>query len=314
MGHPLRFTVRVLAIIAACVAVYGRWKNPERDTLDAAARSSATGKFIVSSNGTTHYEIAGPDTGRVVVLVHGFSVPSYIWDSTFTALRAAGIRTIRYDLFGRGWSDRPDVAYDGALYDAQLNELLDSLRVMQPVDLVGLSFGGFVTAHYAASHAARVHTLILFDPAASAPTIPALLKTPIIGPFIWQTTQVPGMAENQASDFLHPEHFPTWADRYRPQMRYKGFGRALLRTVNTMSHTNFDSLYAGAGRTGVPALLVWGKQDRTVPIALSDVVRRNIPQIEFFPVDSAGHLPHIEQAALVNAKLLAFLAAHPSAR
>ena len=36
------------------------------------------------------------------------------------------------------------------------------------------------------------------------------------------------MADNQLSDFLHPERYPDWADQYRPQMRYKGFGRALL--------------------------------------------------------------------------------------
>ncbi|MBA2627889.1 MAG: hypothetical protein H0U85_07735 [Gemmatimonadales bacterium] len=119
------------------------------------------------------------------------------------------------------------------------------------------------------------------------------------------------MADNQASGFLHPEHFPGWAGQYRPQMAFKGFGRSLLRSVLTMSRTSFDTLYAAAGRTGVPALLVWGKQDQTVPIALAGVVRRGIPQIEFFPVDSSGHLPHIEQAPLVRAKLLAFYAAHP---
>lgn len=312
LKRPVLFVVRVFAIVAAGVALYAAWRNPERHALDASARSGVLGKFVGSSLGTTHYETTGPDTGRVVVLVHGFSVPQYIWDSTFTALRTAGIRTIRYDLFGRGLSDRPDVAYDGAMYDAQLDELLDSLHVSQPIDLVGLSFGGYVTAHYVAGHRARVNTLTLVDPVASAMTIPGVLATPVLGPLIWQTAQVPGMAEQQSSDFLHPEHFPVWADQYRPQMQYKGFGRALLRTALTLSHTNIDSLYGNAGRTGVPTLLVWGKQDQTVPIALSDIVRRNIPQAEYLPVDSAGHLPHIEQATLVHARLVAFLNAHPA--
>ena len=314
MARLLRRVALVLVILVTGASVYWVWKNPERRALVAAARSGAPGRFVGSSRGITHYEIAGPDTGRVVVLVHGFSVPSYIWDSTFTALSVAGYRTIRYDLFGRGWSDRPDVSYDGALFDAQLDELLDSLRVEQPVDLIGLSFGGFVTAHYVAGHTARVRTLTLVDPASSSPTLPAALTMPIVGSFIWQTTRVPGMADSQASDFLHPEHFPTWADQYRTQMRFSGFGRALLRSLITLSHTDINALYAGAGQTGTATLLVWGRQDQTVPIALSSVVRRNIPQAEFFPVDSAGHLPHIEQAAIVNAKLLAFFAAHPGTR
>ena len=97
-------------------------------------------------------------------------------------------------------------------------------------------------------------------------------------------------------------------------MQYRGFGRALLRTSITSSHTDFGALFRAAGQTGVPVLVIWGKQDPTVPIALSDVVLRNIPQADFFPVDSAGHLPHIELAPLVNAKLLAFLRARIDGR
>jgi pimeloyl-ACP methyl ester carboxylesterase len=310
---------RLLSVLAVLVivlvggaAAYGAWKDPENETLDAITRTGAQGEFANLPSGTTYYEIAGPDTGRVVVLVHGFSVPSYIWDSTFTALSAAGFRTIRYDLLGRGWSDRPDAAYDGALYDVQLDELLDALAISGPVDLVGLSFGGFVTAHYVAAHRARVRTLTLIDPVSTRSEIPGVLSKPVVGPWIWQTTRVPGMADNQLSDFLHPENFPDWPDRYRPQMRFRGFGRALLRSRIASSRTDFDSLYARAGRTGVPVLLVWGKQDQTVPFEQSEVARRNIPQLEFFPVDSAGHLPHIEQATLVHARMREFFVAHPN--
>ncbi|WP_373060697.1 alpha/beta fold hydrolase [Gemmatimonas sp.] len=311
MVRFVRFGIVTLAVVGAALVGYGSWRNPEQGPLNAAARTGVPGQFVALSGGVTHYDIAGPDTGRVVVLVHGFSVPSYIWDSTSTALSAAGYRVIRYDVYGRGWSDRPDAAYDGAMYDAQLDELLDSLHITQPIDLVGLSFGGYVTSHYVAGHAARVRTLTMIDPASTARELPGFLSWPVVGPWIWQTTQVPGMAEGQASDFLHPEQFPTWAEQYRPQMRYDGFGRALLRSAFTMRRTDFGALFAAAGKTGVPALLVWGKQDRTVPIALSAVARTHMPSIEFFAVDSAGHLPHIEQSALVHAKMQEFFRAHP---
>ncbi|QJR35825.1 alpha/beta fold hydrolase [Gemmatimonas groenlandica] len=312
MRRFARYTLIGLVLLLVGLTGYGAWKNPEKGPLDAAARTGVPGQFVALSGGVTHYDIAGPDTGRVVVLVHGFSVPSYIWDSTSTALSAAGYRVIRYDLFGRGWSDRPDAAYDGAMYDAQLNDLLDSLRITQPVDLVGLSFGGFVTSHYVAGHAARVRTFTMIDPVSSARVLPGFLSWPVVGPWVWQTTQVPGMADGQASDFLHPAQYPTWVDQYRPQMRYKGFGRALLRSAVTMSRTDFGALFASAAKAGVPTLLVWGKQDQTVPIGLSEVARTNMPQLEFFPVDSAGHLPHIEQSVLVHAKMQEFFRAHPA--
>lgn len=311
MARFVRATLATLTVVVVAIVGYGAWKNPEKGPLNAAARTGVPGQFVALSGGVTHYDITGPDSGRVVVLVHGFSVPSYIWDSTSTTLSAAGYRVIRYDLFGRGWSDRPDAAYDGAMYDRQLNELLDSLRITQPIDLVGLSFGGFVTSHYVSTHASRVRTLTMIDPASSARDLPAFLSWPVVGPWFWQTTQVPGMAEGQASDFLHPERYPTWADQYRPQMRYDGFGRALLRSAFTMSRTDFGALFSAAGKTGVPVLLVWGKQDQTVPIALSDVARTGMPSLEFFPVDSAGHLPQIEQSARVHAKMQEFFRAHP---
>jgi pimeloyl-ACP methyl ester carboxylesterase len=54
------------------------------------------------------------------VLIPGFSVPYVIWDPTFEDLVEKGFRVLRYDLFGRGYSDRPDAIYDLELFDRQL--------------------------------------------------------------------------------------------------------------------------------------------------------------------------------------------------
>lgn len=117
---------------------YGIWSNPEEAPLDEAARAGSEGQFVTLSRGMTHYDVAGPDSGRVVVLLHGFSVPYYIWDPTSAALAEAGYRVLRYDMYGRGLSDRPDADYTLAFYDAQLMELLDSLRIESPVDIAGV--------------------------------------------------------------------------------------------------------------------------------------------------------------------------------
>lgn len=311
MSRLLRIILLTLILVVVVAFGIQKWKDPEVATLDESTRAGVPGEFVRLSDGVTHYEVAGPDTGRVVVLVHGFSVPAYIWDSTFASLSAEGNRVIRYDLFGRGYSDRPDAAYDGAMYDRQLDELVDSLHVVGPFDLAGLSFGGFVTGHYTSTHPKRVRTLVLLDPVASGSPLPGALRTPVLGPWIWQVMRVPGMADGQASDFLHPEHFPGWADRYRPQMRFKGFGRSLLRSAEVMGETDFDSLYAGVARAGVPVLLIWGKQDQTVSVEKAKVLQTAIPSLDFFPVDSAGHLPAMEQAGVVRERWREFYAAHP---
>lgn len=305
-----RLLLALLAFVLVAPAAWYLIKNPERATLDDDARRAAPGRFVQTSVGLTHYELAGPDSGRTVVLVHGFSVPSYIWDSTFVALRAQGVRVLRYDLIGRGWSERADIAYDPPAHDRQLVELLDSLRITDPVDVVGLSFGGLVAAWFTAEHPARTRSLVLVDPLSRPREFPSFLARPIIGDFIWQTSAVPSMPAGQPTDFLHPERFPDWESRYRPQMRYRGFGRALRRAGLASGTLDFAALFDRVAATGKPVLLVWGRQDPTTPFEHHTDVTSRIAAAEFFPVDSSGHLPHMEQTAAFNARLFDFLGRH----
>src|SRR5882672_1159290 len=118
ISRPARwiaFTSVLLLIVAAPIALYFL-ADPERLDLDDAARQAAPGQFVRLSDGYTHYELGGPEQGRVVVLAAGFSVPYYIWDPTFTALTRAGFRVLRFDYYGRGFSDRPNTSYTQDFY------------------------------------------------------------------------------------------------------------------------------------------------------------------------------------------------------
>ena len=305
---PVRILAVVLAVLVSGSAIAYVIRNPENSTLDAGARASATGKFVQLQDGVTHYDVVGPDSGQRVLLVHGFSVPMYIWDSTATALTAAGFRVARYDYFGRGYSDRPDVSYNADLYDRQLVQLLDSLGWREPVDIVGLSMGGPVTATFVARHPERVRSLTLVDPAAGTRgTLPAMIRLPVLGPMLFQVLAVPGMADNQLSDFVEPSKWPDWPERYRVQMQYRGFGRALLSTLREGQGVLLDSVYARVGAVGKPTLLIWGKEDQTVPIDRAESVRKAIPQVQYHPIERAGHLPHMERTDVVNPLLIGFL-------
>src|SRR5262249_47745693 len=150
-------------IVAA--AAYGLYRavDPERRDIDPSVRQSAPGQFVQLTDGYTHYELGGPAGDRVVVLAAGVSVPYYIWDPTFAALVQAGFRVLRYDYYGRGYSDRPDISYSQAMYVRQLAELLDALHIAQPIDLAGLSYGGSVVTSFAEAYPARVRSLIYVD-------------------------------------------------------------------------------------------------------------------------------------------------------
>ena len=118
-----RLGLGLLAVLV--VAIMGPYVALEREvrTLDASTREALGGSYVALPGGVTHYELSGPDQGAVVVLVHGGTIPFYAWDPQVTALREAGLRVLRYDHFGRGYSDRPQVDYDRALYQQQLEDL-----------------------------------------------------------------------------------------------------------------------------------------------------------------------------------------------
>jgi pimeloyl-ACP methyl ester carboxylesterase len=317
MTHPSagRRLAIVVGVIALALAVGGAGlyyaRNPERADLDDAARQGAAGKFVRLSDGVTHYDVAGPDTGRTVVLVHGFSVPYYIWDSTSARLSNAGYRVVRYDEYGRGLSDRPDVPYTDDLYDRQLGELLDSLKITERVDLAGVSMGGAVTSMFAGRHPQRVRSLMLVDPVAGSGGEQGMFAWPVVGGVLWQTLAVPTMAEGQASDFVDPSRFPGWSDKYREQMRFKGFGRALLSHRVNREGMSMDTVYQRVAGTSIPVLLIWGKEDKTVPFALSEGVRQAMPAAEFHAIDGAGHLPILEKAAETDSLMKSFLLRQP---
>lgn len=298
-----RYLFGALLVLAALPPLL---RNSEWRPLDATARAAAPGAHVQLGEGSVHYQLAGPADGPPVLLVHGFSVPSYIYDPTFSALAAAGHRVIRFDLYGRGSSDRPRGAYDIARYTRQVDELLDALAIEGPVDLVGLSMGGVITASYAAEHPARVRRLVLIDPMASAREI-GLLRWPLLGEYLFRVAVLPGMAAGQASDFVHPERFPDWSERYRPQMRYFGFGRAILSTLREVATRDPLAAYRAVGAQQRPVLLVWGEQDQTVPFALSGPVREALGAHRFLAVADAGHLPHLERPDVVEPALLEFL-------
>ena len=280
--------------------------DSEYEELSDEVRGRELGRFVQLSSGIVHYETAGPATGQPVVLVHGFSVPLYVWAPTFDVLARAGFRVVRYDLYGRGLSERPDGPYDRALFDRQLLELIGVLKIDRPVDLVGLSMGGAVAGAFTAAHPDRVRRLVLIAPMVDQPDI-GPLAVPLLGEYVNRVYFLPSLPASQAGDFHEPERFPGWTSRFRDQMRYRGFGRAMLSTLRNFASSDPMDYYRQVAAQKRRVLLVWGQEDRTVPFAESARVREALGDAEFLPVPEAAHLPHYERPEAVNPRLVRFL-------
>jgi pimeloyl-ACP methyl ester carboxylesterase len=281
----------------------------EMQNLDDTARTLAPGQFVQLSDGFTHYELGGPPDKTVVVLIHGFSVPYFLWDPTFAGLVDAGFRVLRYDLFGRGYSDRPDTTYNQTLFDRQLRELLDALGFTGPANLVGLSMGGAIAVGFTAQHPERVRALALLAPA-GFPT-PAsrmfwMMRIPGLGEWLFDRFCEKLIIGGLAKDFRMHEKVQELETRYRVQMQYQGFKRALLSTLRHGPISTMTDAYQSVGKQTCPVLLIWGRDDQTVPFALNEKVRTAIPRAEFHPIDNTGHAVNYEKPEIVNPLLAAF--------
>ncbi len=296
--------------VAALVPIMNyRAHDRESGEITADVRKGVSGQFIGLTVGTVHYELLGPPNGRVVVLVAGFSIPYYLWDHTAEPLANAGYRVLRYDLYGRGYSDRPAVTYDGELFDRQLAEPLRALRISRSVHLVGSSMGGPIAVTFAVRHPEIVQSVTLIGPGYFAGgKLPYWLRWPLLGEYEMTVSVVPRLTQSQARDLLHRERFPEYVNQFPAQLRFRGFRRALLSTLRYYVGSDVTPDFRRLGRIGIPVLLIWGEADQEVPLALSVKIRSDLPQSELHVVSDAAHVPQYEQPQTVNPLLVQFFA------
>ena len=278
---------------------------------DETRKEAASGAFVQLHDGITHYELGGPEDGQPIVLVHGFSTPYFIFDPTFEFLMKAGLRVLRYDLFGRGWSDRPKLSYNIHLFVNQLADLLDALNIEKPIALAGLSMGGPISTAFIDRYPERVDRHILIDPAGVKPIVITRLLTaaliPGVGELMVGLFGSENMVKNAAADFFDPVLIKHFQASYRIQMQFSGFKRAILSTMRNGMLASFYDYYQRVGRLKKRTLLFWGRNDNTVPLEHSKDILAAIPHTEFHIIEDCGHIPHYEKPQAVNPILLEFL-------
>jgi pimeloyl-ACP methyl ester carboxylesterase len=109
--------------------------------------------------------VAPPDPGRTVLLLHGWGCNAYHYRRLFPALARRGIHAVAPDLRGHGRSAKPrDAArYRGNELAAFVERLMETLQ-LDDVGLLGHSLGGAAAIDVAARRVRRVRWLLLLNP------------------------------------------------------------------------------------------------------------------------------------------------------
>ena len=286
--------VFILILFFSCSNINPKYEYLEKD--DSFRKKITTGDFVELSHGFTYFETNNINNDEIAVFIHGFSVPSYIWDETYYESIERGLGAIRLDLYGRGNSSNPDTIYNDLLYANQVIELLDHLNIMEKVSLVGLSNGGRVISTIANLFPERVKRLVYVAPGGfhdnkTEPDKRPVLKSDVDA-FIKDNYKT--IAKGQMSDFKYPERFKGWDDRYEELLKFKGFANALIST----SRNNYllDDLNEQIGKTNIPQIFIWGDSDKVLPLdEVRDKLTKLMPKMKLFVIEDSGHLPHMEQ-------------------
>ena len=233
-----------------------------------------------------------PSASRTTILIHGLADQAGTWWRTNDAF--VGQRVIAVDLPGHG--DSGPVA--GQITMGHLDQMMTFLLAQSPqkVNLVGNSLGGFIALRMAIDHPDRVQNLVAIDAGGMKM---ALTKET----FLPQTRA-------QMADTMFRVTGPNMvqpAGALLDDMR-----ASILSGPTPRIWTALSSATALEGELdGVRArtLVVWGTEDRLIPIELGQRMAAAIPHAQFEAIPGCGHSPQATCPGDLVPVLAPFLAA-----
>lgn len=270
------------------------------------------GRLEFPTFGIATYEAGrSDDEAPVLVLVHGMGH----WTQAAWSFVAAGFeeshRIVAFDLPGFGASDKPPIRYTLALYTSVLRAVVANART-RSFALAGHSLGGLITADYAARFPDGVRHLTLIDPAGFLRTPTLALRVMgsrvakrFIGSlkpsraFILRTLR--GAVFDPAS--LPADDVERAVELGLEPATTRAFARVYSGAMQELVH--MKALHARFAGRQAPTLLVWGRQDRFVPVRALATARQVYPHADVLEIDRCGHCPNVEYPAEVVARMRA---------
>lgn len=250
------------------------------------------------------YQGGPADAHEAVVMIHGYSADKGVW-VRFAKHFTDHYRVVIVDLPGHG-----ETAFDPALNYSTTSQAervvhaMDTLGITK-AHLVGNSMGGFIAARIAHDHPERVTSATLIDAAGVISPQPSdmdKLTAKGINPFnihnrddfanfyamtMAKAPWVPGIT----LDFMAKRYM---AQRDQLMHIFKDFNH-----VGMLDHQLKD--------IHVPVLVIWGKQDRLLQVAMAKVWHDGITGSQLIIYDDMGHMPMVEDPARTATDVLKFM-------
>ena len=246
-----------------------------------------------------HYQEAGDKDRHPLLLIHGFASSNMVWSKVLLEFAGRGFRIIAPDLLGYGYSEKPrHLDYTIASQAKMVVGLAKHLGI-EKFHLVGSSYGGAVAATVALDHPGLIEKLVLVGAVTNnRPTRYLLMRlfgSPIIGDILSPLVVGSRRLLRMRMKRVYDRH--AWVlDERRVQARHlplrtRGTHRAIIRTVRRW---DAERISREAHLITQPTLIIWGDNDREVPLADGKRLQQEISDSRLLVFRECGHLPHEE--------------------
>ena len=261
-------------------------------------------RWLTCSGIRTRCLEAGEKSHPSIVFIHGLGSSADRWLDVPLAM-SLYYHTLTIDLPGFGMADKPQAGftYSVAEYADYVSQLIQKLGLHRTT-LVGHSLGGYIAAEVALRHRSLVDRLVLIDTSGMLEGPTDLLKHYLEAAVNPTRESVRAVLEKLVA---HPSRiFDILVDGFIYRMGLPGakhaFKLAYENSVNTQ--IGIDRLRE---LTGIPTLIVWGKEDRLIPPGYQSVFQQAIKGSVAELVGDAGHAPFAEKPALTSEIIHRFL-------
>lgn len=270
-------------------------------------------QYVMVGDINTRFRTAGAE-GTTVVLLHGIGDAVETWDDNINVL-AEHHRVYALDMVGFGRSDKPPIQPSLAFGVQFVSDFMENQHI-ERTSLIGNSMGGAISLQFAIQFPEKLDKLVIENSAALGKGVAGffrLFSIPLIGelfsrPSHWGTAWI--LKQIAYVSTLITDNL---VELYYQLATLPGAQRWLLSTLRVgMSLLGQRAQFVrfivdNLSKISCPTLIIWGEQDRIIPVAHAQVAKKRILNAELQILDPCGHMPHFEHPEDFNQLILEFL-------
>ncbi|WP_433742526.1 alpha/beta fold hydrolase [Falsibacillus pallidus] len=262
-------------------------------------------KFQLNEEVTLHYEDQGD--GTPILFLHGVWMSSRFFHKQ-QHFFSKSFRTITVDFRGHGKSTKVHYGHTISMYAEDLHQLINHLN-LKDIILAGWSMGAFVLWEYLKKYGQEnIKGIVIVDELASD----FKWEDFQIGAFDFPTLihfmqQIQTNRREFAADFIPlmfkepiSEEDAIWMNE-QVNLPPESVASAILFDQSIVDYRDFLSTIR------IPSLLCFGREEKLIPVAAGEHLKKEIPQSQLVIFENSCHCPFLEESDLFNTTVEAFI-------